>query len=155
VPIRADIAGHPLLSCRISGEGRKDRGAIRVGNPRGARMAGPQGFHRSERSSFRERWLSWFVAISEGVRRELKQFYPGSHAPSPRTVWTISVSNLTRNRAHKLRQELGAGQDHFVAVSVGTVGRARVDPAIGTVAIARSHCERVSLWVVGPGDPSP
>jgi hypothetical protein len=44
VPNRAEIARHPLLSCRISGEGRKDRGAILVGNQRGARMAGPQGF---------------------------------------------------------------------------------------------------------------
>jgi glycosyltransferase involved in cell wall biosynthesis len=110
----------------------------------------------AERWSYSARRLRWFVAVSEGVRRELEQFYPGIPcAVAPNGVDHQRFRPDPESRP-LLRRQLGAAPDDFVAVFVGgDWARKGMDTAIAAVAEARrSLGVPASLWVVGPGDES-
>jgi UDP-glucose:(heptosyl)LPS alpha-1,3-glucosyltransferase len=110
----------------------------------------------AERWSYSARRLRWSVAVSEGVRRELEQFYPGIPcAVAPNGVDHEHFRPDPESRP-RLRRQLGAAPDDFVAVFVGgDWARKGVDIAIAAVAEARwSLGVPVSLWIVGPGDES-
>jgi UDP-glucose:(heptosyl)LPS alpha-1,3-glucosyltransferase len=109
-----------------------------------------------ERWSYRRRRLRWFVAVSEGVRGELEQFYPGIRcvvAPNGVDHGRFQPDPQSRPQS---RQELGATPEDFVAVFVGgDWARKGVDVAISAVAEARQdYGLSVRLWIVGPGQPS-
>jgi UDP-glucose:(heptosyl)LPS alpha-1,3-glucosyltransferase len=111
---------------------------------------------RAERWSYSARRLRWFVAVSEGVRRELEQFYPGIPcAVAPNGVDHEHFCPDPESRP-RLRRQLGAAPNDFVAVFVGgDWARKGVDIAISAVAEdRRSLGLPVSLWIVGPGDES-
>jgi UDP-glucose:(heptosyl)LPS alpha-1,3-glucosyltransferase len=108
----------------------------------------------AERWSYRKDQVSWFVAVSEGVRRELEQFYPGIPC-------TVAPNGVDRQRFRpdtglrpRLRHEFGAAPDDLVAVFVGgDWARKGLDIAIRAVAEARRvHGVAVRLWIVGPGN---
>ena len=108
----------------------------------------------AERWSYTPRRLRRFVAVSDGVRRELEEFYPGLPcvlAPNGVDHARFRPDPAARDR---VRDELGAQPDEFVVVFVGgDWARKGVDLAIGAVAEARrSHQAAVTLWIVGPGD---
>jgi glycosyltransferase involved in cell wall biosynthesis len=108
----------------------------------------------AERWSYRERRLRRFVAVSDGLRRELEEFYPGV----PCTVAPNGVNHerFRPNQAARptIRDELGVSPADFVVVFVGGDWvRKGVDIAIAAVGeVRRSHGLAVTLWIVGPGD---
>jgi UDP-glucose:(heptosyl)LPS alpha-1,3-glucosyltransferase len=110
----------------------------------------------AERWSFRESRVSCFVAVSEGVRCELAQFYPGIPCRvAPNGVDHRRFRPDMSSRAQR-REDLGASDDDFVAIFVGgDWTRKGLDIAISAVSKARrSHGVPVNLWIVGRGDES-
>ena len=108
----------------------------------------------AERWSYDARRLRQFVAVSDGVRRELEEFYPGIPcvvAPNGVDHARFRPDPAARDRT---RGDLGARPAEFVAVFVGgDWARKGLDVAIAAVAEARrTHGTDVRLWVVGPGD---
>jgi UDP-glucose:(heptosyl)LPS alpha-1,3-glucosyltransferase len=108
----------------------------------------------AERWSYSTRRLRCFVAVSEGVRRELEQFYPG-------VPCEVAPNGVDHHRFRpdpearpQLRRQLGAARDDLIAVFVGgDWARKGLGVAISAIADARrSHRAPVSLWIVGPGD---
>jgi hypothetical protein len=121
VPNRAEIAViHVCHAGYLAKVGRTAARSLSATNS-GARMAGPQGFGMGGTMDFRERRLSWFVAVSEGIRRELEQFYP-------RIPCTVAPNGVDHQRFRpdpesrpQLRQELGAA--HYMRSRDSLLGR--------------------------------
>src|SRR5829696_2802780 len=108
----------------------------------------------AERWSYIQRRLNAFVAVSDGVRRELADFYPD--VPCVVAPNGVDHTRFRPDQAARAgtRKQLGARPSEFVAVFVGgDWARKGVDIAIAAVGeLRRSHDMAVTLWIVGPGD---
>jgi len=108
----------------------------------------------AERWAYRPSRLRMFVTVSEGVRAELEEHYPGI----PVRIVANGVDRQRFSPDERSREVVrvagGVAPDDIVAFFVGgDWGRKGLDIAIAAVAHAvRAGAGAVRLWVVGGGD---
>jgi UDP-glucose:(heptosyl)LPS alpha-1,3-glucosyltransferase len=108
----------------------------------------------AERWAYRPSRLRMFIAVSQGVRAELEEHYPGI----PVRVVANGVDRERFSPDERSREDVraaeGVAPDDVVAFFVGgDWGRKGLDVAIGAVAQAvRAGVDAMQLWVVGGGD---
>jgi glycosyltransferase involved in cell wall biosynthesis len=152
VPNRVDIA-----SVHFCHAGFRASGAADASPPSRLRRLNARISRRlaliTERWSYRRDRVRLLAAVSGGVERELRRFYPGVDV-------VVTPNGVAGDRFgadpaayRRTRRTTGVSSDECVALFVGgDWSRKGLGVAIGGLADAVSAGARVRLWVVGPGD---